>query len=59
MRVYQISYKKSSGGIDMKLHYNYDGSICMILNWRGSVVQRTFFAKREYESFLFGLNLTK
>ncbi|CAL7887102.1 hypothetical protein HMPREF1049_0137 [Fusobacterium necrophorum subsp. funduliforme ATCC 51357] len=36
----------------MKLHYNPDGSIQMILNFKGNIIKKTFLKKEEYYNYL-------
>ncbi|CAL7891751.1 hypothetical protein [Fusobacterium necrophorum] len=36
----------------MKLHYNRDGSIQMILDWKGKKIQKFFTTREEYLCFL-------
>lgn len=36
----------------MKLHYFADGSIEMVLKWRGKLIQKTFLCEAEYIDFI-------
>lgn len=36
----------------MKLHYNPDGTINMILNLKGTIIEKIFLTKEEYYGYL-------
>lgn len=36
----------------MKLHYNQDGSISMVLNLKGDLIIKNFYSYQEYLNYL-------